>query len=201
MVCVDQTQFRGTDKLKTSVRLVGDSLVRGQLTEFCGRNTETRRRYCIPGAKLDDITSAVDAVTELAKEDTVYLIHAGTNDVQSTQTQALLSKYRQVIRRYKTKSPHVIVSGILPRISAYAGFNSKASNINTSLKEICDDEGVAFTNAWYHFLERPDLFWNDGLHLNEVGSARFGRLLDEAVKSFSKSLSKNGGRGRGKGSP
>lgn len=189
-------------KLTTRVNLVGDSVVRGQLTEFCGRNTLTRQRFCIPGAKLDDIESAVDAVSVNAKDDTVYLIHAGTNDLQSTQIQDLLAKYRQVIRKYKTKSPHIIVSGILPRVNTFAGYNnSKAYGVNTSLKQLCNDEGVGFMNAWHHFNQRPDLFWEDGLHLNEVGSARLGRLLNDAVESFSKSYSKNWRRGQGKGNP
>ncbi|MPC98354.1 hypothetical protein E2C01_093721 [Portunus trituberculatus] len=41
-------------------RLVGDSIVRGQLEEFCGRVPSRRRRYCLPGATLCDITDCVE---------------------------------------------------------------------------------------------------------------------------------------------
>lgn len=35
-----------------------------------------------------------------------------------------------------------------------------------------------FTNAWKHFFDQPQLYHLDGLHLNEMGSARLGTLLN-----------------------
>ena len=37
---------------------------------------------------------------------------------------------------------------------------------------------------WNDFYNKAGLFHSDGLHLSAVGSARFGRLLNEAVRSF-----------------
>ena len=95
-------------------------------------------------------------------------------------------KYQRAIRRYKVKSNNVIVSGILPRIKAFTGFNDKAYTVNNKLKELCISEGVAFTDMWDHFYEKASLFRGDGLHLNPVGSARLGRLLNDAVICHSK---------------
>ena len=36
--------------------VVGDSMIRHQLEEFCRRAPKRRKRYCYPGAKIDDIT-------------------------------------------------------------------------------------------------------------------------------------------------
>ena len=45
------------------VRLVGDSMIRGQLAEFCARAPKARKRFCIPGGGLHDITEAAEEVT------------------------------------------------------------------------------------------------------------------------------------------
>ena len=132
------------------------------------------------------MSTATEIVSQGAGPSSLYVLHVGTNDVQSLRTEDLLEKYRRVIRRYKVKSNHVIVSGILPRIKARTGFNDKAYTVNTELKELCTNEGVVFTSTWDKFYEQPRLFCNDGLHLNTVGSARLGRLLNEAVVNYSK---------------
>ncbi len=158
--------------------------MRGQLTEFCGRNRRPRRRYCIPGAKVNDIIEAADCVTERATPDTLYMIYAGTNDVQTTKPDDLVAKYRRVIHKYKEKSQHVLVSGILPRIKPYFGFFKRAHRNNGKLRKMCEDEGMAFTNLCNHFYECENLFRDDGPHLNETGSARLGRLLDGAGPTY-----------------
>ena len=40
--------------------IVGDSVICHQLEEFCGRAPKRRKRYCYPGAKIDDITKALE---------------------------------------------------------------------------------------------------------------------------------------------
>ena len=44
-----------TGEEEEEVRLVGDSLVRGQLTELCARAPEKRKLFCIPGAGVEDV--------------------------------------------------------------------------------------------------------------------------------------------------
>jgi len=97
-------------------RLVGDSMVRGQLVEFCGRSSNSRRkRFCYPGARLDDITAACDDVTSEADQNTLFIIHAGTNDVETTRSEELLEKYRRMINQYKLKTNgnNILISEIL----------------------------------------------------------------------------------------
>ena len=162
-------------------RLVGDSIVRGQLEEFCGRVPSRRRRYCFPGASLKDITASIDDVTKDASTNTLYVIHAGTNDVQHTRSEELMEKYREMIQKYKTKSKNIIISGILPRINADTRFYNIAFSTNNRLKTLCQQENVEFIDMWNDFYNQHRLFQKDGLHLNSVGSARMGRLLNNKV--------------------
>ena len=170
------------DALET--RLIGDSITRGQLSEFAGRARTSRKRLCMPGGRLDDITAACDEAASGAESNALFVIHAGTNDVEYTRSEELMEKYRRMIQRYKTKSHNVIISGILPRTRAPSHFYDRAFSTNSRLRSLCTEEGVDYVNFWDDFYNKPFLFQEDGLHLNEVGSARFGRLLSNKVSSF-----------------
>lgn len=112
-------------------KLIGDSIIREQLVEFCGRSSSYRKRHCIPGAGLDDITTAYDEITKCADDNTLLFIHSGTNDRKHTRSKALLPKYREIMNKYKVKFRNIIVSDILPRINAENRFYDKAFNTNS----------------------------------------------------------------------
>ncbi len=63
---------------------------RHQLTEVCGRVKRRRRLYCMPGAGIDDVTEMMDKVSEEATADTLFVFHAGTNEVRKTRSEELL---------------------------------------------------------------------------------------------------------------
>ena len=176
-----------------NTRLIGDSIVRGQLVEFCGRAPEKRKRFCIPGASCEDVTAVCDDVTKDADNDTLYIIHAGTNDVSRSSSEELLDRYRRMIRKYKTKSNSILISGILPKIGAKNNFYDKAYSINNRLKTICALEKVDFFNLWDDFYNKSSLFLTDGLHLNPVGAAQLGRLFSEQVALYSAKNAKRSG--------
>lgn len=169
------------------VRLVGDSILRGQLPEFCGRAPGNRKRFCMPGAGVSDISQSLDEVmsdTTDVTNNPLLLVHVGTNDVKRSRPEELIDRYRTLIQRLKSKSKNVIISGILPRIRADWRFYSKALAVNKLLNSLCSQEGITFVNLWKSFARQQDMFAKDGLHLSAIGSARFGRLMDEAVCSF-----------------
>ena len=178
-----------TDEEEEEVRLVGDSIVRGQLTEFCARAPGKRKRFCIPGGGVDDVIASLDEVSDLAPANTMYVVHVGTNDVQGTRSEELIAKYKRLIRGFKDKSRDIIISGILPRMKANQRFFNMATSTNRRLANICNEENVGFVNTWDSFFYDPSLFDKDGVHLSDVGAARFGRMLDDAVEDF---RSKNG---------
>ena len=138
----------------------------------------------MPGASLQDITAAIEDTTNDTTNNTLYVIHAGTNDVQRTRSEELMEKYREMIRKYKTKTSNLIISGILPRIDADTRFYNIAFSTNNRLKDLCQQENVEFLNMWDDFYNNHHLFQRDGLHLNPVGAARMGRLIHEKVCLF-----------------
>ena len=159
-------------------------MVRGQLVEFCGRSSNSRRkRFCYPGARLDDVTAVCEEVTNEADQNTLFIVHAGTNDVQTTRSEELLEKYRRMINQYKSKTDgnNIIISGILPRVGAEQTFYDRAFSTNNRLQTLCAQENVKFINLWDHFYHDTYLYQADGVHLNSVGAARFGRLLCNQV--------------------
>ena len=183
-VCSNRFKILEEDDEPASSFLVGDSMIRQQLTEFCGRVKHRRRLYCMPGAGIDDVTDMMDKVSEEATADTLFVIHAGTNDVRKTRSEELLDKYRKLIQQYKTKSNNIMISGVLPRVAADDLFYSKAFSLNSRLRNLCKDQGVEFLDMWNDFYNQPGLYHRDGLHLSAVGAARFGRLLSAATRSF-----------------
>jgi hypothetical protein len=183
-VCSNKFKILEEEDEPANTFLVGDSMIRQQLTEFCGRVKRRRRLFCMPGGGIDDVTDMMDKVSEEATAESLFVIHAGTNDVRRTRSEELLDKYRKLIQQYKTKSSNIIISGVLPRIAAEDLFYSKAFSLNNRLRNLCKDHGVEFVDAWNDFYNRTGLFHSDGLHLSAVGAARFGRLLSEAVRSF-----------------
>ena len=193
-VCSNRYQILEEEDEPSSTFLVGDSMIRQQLTEFCGRVKEKRRLFCVPGAGVDDITDLFDQVSEEATNESLFVLHTGTNDVRKTRSEELLDKYRKLIEQYKTKSSNIILSGVLPQIAADNYFYSKAFSLNKRLKTLCRQHGIEFVDMWNDFYNKTGLFKDDGLHLSSVGAARFGRLLNEAVRRF---WSKNGGSSQG----
>jgi hypothetical protein len=175
------------DLLET--RLVGDSTIRSQLQEFCGRNPLKRKRFCYPEAKVTDIEDVVDEFCENMTADTLLLVQVGTKEVESTRSEELLDKYKKLMKKIKRKSSNIIFTSILPRIGANHKFYSKAHYINNSLSAMCIRENIQFLNVWNNFYDEKCLFSGDGQHLNVAGAARLGRLLDTAVKTYQ---SKNG---------
>ncbi len=71
---------------------------------------------CFPGAKINDIIAARDDVTTGFDENSLLVIHIGTNDVKASLSEELMKKYKSMIQHYKKKSNNIIVSGILPRL-------------------------------------------------------------------------------------
>jgi len=165
-------------------RLVGDSIVRGQLIEWAGRNPTRRKRYCCPGAKVEDLIDSVDSFTNGVNGRSRLIVHVGTNNISNSRSEELLEKYRSFMRKLKEKTNDIMFTGILPRINGRNEFYSRAFSINNQLKTLCEQEGVGFANFWNDFYGRKELFLDDGLHLNSVGSARFGRLLQNKCSNF-----------------
>ena len=182
-VCSNRFKILEEEDEPSSSFLVGDSMIRQQLIEFCGC-VKKWRLFCMPGGGIDDITGMVEEMSKEATAESLFVIHVGTNNVWKTRSEELLDKYRKLIQQYKTKSNKIMISGVLPRIMADDLFYSKAFSLNNHLRNLCKDQGVEFVDMWNNFYDQTGLFHSDGLHLSAVGAARFGRLLSKAILSF-----------------
>lgn len=140
------------DEFSNEVRIVGDSILRGQLNEFCGRNPSKRRNYCMPGGKIEHINDSIEIFTEGGTKDTGYIIHVGSNNIINNRSEELLSKYKELISNLKNKTNNIIISGVLPRFGDESTFLGRAIYINNIMKVICREENVHFINLWEHFL-------------------------------------------------
>ena len=89
------------EKEDHETRLIGGSIVREQLQEFCRRTRTTNKWMCMPGDRLNDISAACNEATSMANNDTVLIIHSGTNDIMNTRSEKLLEIYRHMIHLYK----------------------------------------------------------------------------------------------------
>ncbi len=135
----------------------------------------------MPGEGIDDVTEMMKKVSEEATAETLFVIHAGTNDIRKTRSEELLIEYRKVIQQYKIKSNNIMISGVLRRVAADDLFYIKAFSLNSRLRNPCKVHGVEFVDMWKDFYNRTGLCHTDGLHLSAVGVTRFVRLLNEVV--------------------
>lgn len=67
--CFNRFAILEEEEEQQSTFSVGDSMTRHQVVEFCGRVPRRTRNYCYPGARLDDITAALDDVSAEASND------------------------------------------------------------------------------------------------------------------------------------
>ena len=87
-------------------------MIRGQLTEFCGRSTyEKRKRLCFPGIGVDGIIAARDDVVTESNENSLFIIHVGTNDVKANRSEEMMEKYCRLIKQFKEKTNNAMISG------------------------------------------------------------------------------------------
>ncbi|MPC42348.1 hypothetical protein E2C01_035968 [Portunus trituberculatus] len=80
--------------------LVGDSIVRGQLSEFCGRARMTRKRLCMPSRRLRRHYATCDEAASGTTNNTFFVTHAaGTNNVENIRSKELMENYKRMIQR------------------------------------------------------------------------------------------------------
>ena len=127
---------------------------------------------CLPGAKIEAITERVENIVGLGKGGSV-LVHVGTSNVEREGTNAIVRKYRNLVRTIKqTRFEQVILSGILPVIlrRGHRYRNCRGMAINMVVEKLCREEEV---DLWGSFVGKADMYMKDGLHLSGKGAAVF----------------------------
>ena len=175
------------------VMLVGDSLVRGQGSEFC-REKRRRKHRCYPGRKIEDVTERVDYLVENSTEDSMFVTVVGTNNLRCDTAADIIEKYRAMIREFATRRRKVAVCGIIPRYDVGPAIFRKMSVVNREVEALCRQENMYYFDLWHHFCLDRTLYARDGVHLNSVGQARLGRVLGECLAAIPRPpLAGNGG--------
>ena len=164
-----------------SFTLVGDSLVRHQDEEFCIQGPR-RKHACFPGRKIEDITERIDDLVANSSDESVFVYLVGTNNVVRGGSEGVLRKYKEMVRKLRDSRRRSVVCGLIPRFDANPSTLSRMLGINARLEDLCRKEGVMYVDVWDHFSSDRSLYGKDGLHLNRVGKARLGRVLDEGMR-------------------
>lgn len=68
------------------------------------------------------------------------------------------------------------MSETLPMIDAFPRFFYRAFTVKKRMNELCNGEGVVFFNARDDFTKGPYFYRENGIHLNDMSSARCSRL-------------------------
>ena len=172
--------------------VLGDSIIANQDINFCSKGNKLRNRICLPGAGIERINSVIK---ELPENKGSLIVHVGTNELtkKSNRYDKLIinrnsveieKRYEILIKSLAKRQSQSYVVGILPRINSNGELTSRMLSINSKVNSLCDDYGILFIDLWDHFSNRIKLFKDDGLHLNEAGSRKYGNLINDSVKSF-----------------
>jgi hypothetical protein len=116
--------------------------------------------------------------------DTNHIIHIGGNDIANKVTpNDLVEKYKKLMDMYKDNGKKMCVLGILPRWTVNDDDNIFVTNV--LLERYCKANNIKFIDTWNMFAgtKRKRYYKADGIHLNDLGNLRLGKLLSEASKS------------------
>ena len=166
-------------------RLIGDDVIKYQCSQFCVRDKKMRKLAYYKKAGVDKIIEEFDKYTYEDNEETNYIIHVGINDLKidkNIRVPELIAKYETLMKKFKNRGRSVTFSAILPEAGIVN--HNKIYNVNSQLRKLCKDNNVRFFTAWENFMKLNHLFTKDGFNLTKVGSARYGRLLNDDLKKF-----------------
>ena len=153
--------------------VMGDYIVR-KLDKIINRGDDVT--VCLPGAKIEDVTERVGQVMGNGYGGSIT-VHVGKNNAEKEGTTAIIEKYRKLVCTLKgVRVGQIVLSGILPIMGSRGKYykNCRRMAINTVLHKLCMEEGIGFVDIWANFVQRDDMFMNDGLHLSGKGAALLG---------------------------
>ena len=168
--------------------LMGDSILR-DIGEI--RHTQV---YCMPGLKTWQLDRLVrnNRIPQLA-EAAAITIHVGTNDMgqhANTTGQELYKLFLSIQSRY----PYIRLawSQIVPRQRDNTTNLYRVINANQVIEGYLSQLGVPSIPSYQSFhnarVPIPDLYWDDGLHLNDDGKF----LLRETLRQYQLKLRRDG---------
>ena len=165
--------------------LMGSSIIREvDKDKLC--NTEV---ICKPGAKISDISSEVDKITEKQYDHMALVV--GGNDCASNPKSAdeLVVEYSQLIDKAKTKCEKVTVSSICPRMESEET-QQKIDAVNAGLVACCGEKQVIYADSTPSFRLsdgsiNDGYIKDDGVHINQKATTKLIQCLKLPIKNCS----------------
>lgn len=165
---------------RASVVVAGDSIikyVKGWELSNAEQNVSVKS---FSGATVDDMVDFLKPT--IRKRPDKLVIHAGTNDVRSSNPKTIADKVIELAENFKEKSSctEIIISSLVIRCDS-EDLAKKVKDTNKLLKLNCD-------RKHYMFLDNANInrthLNQRGLHLNHEGSARLQRNIASTLKSL-----------------
>ena len=152
---------------------------------------------CRRGARIQGITSFLENFSLQNLRPDVFIIHAGTNNINAKMSGYSCRKEMQALCELALKtcpSTRIFLSGVISRTvgswerkqSEVDDLNKRISHLNEEFKSFCVRHGYRFIDNSYI---TADCLHRDGLHLNPIGDERlssslFSCFLDNVSESF-----------------
>ena len=141
------------------------------------------RTYCLPGAKVSDIRTALPPLIRDHPQASSIIIHAGSNDIGLQQSERLKDDFRALISSVLAADRTCIISGPFPSPCYGDGKFSSIRGLHIWLKGYCCLLRIPFIDNFNTFWRRFDLFARDGLHPNWSGAQLLSTGMDLAKRS------------------
>lgn len=141
------------------------------------------------GSHFSDLLFYYDELILKRKPDILF-IYEGDNDIASDKKPSKVMKQaKELTRKIRNDLPGTKILFISPKPSlAREKLKEKYLTFNNKLERFCNwKKQVEFVNVWTPMCDKsgnvlPDLFIEDGLHMNKKGYEIWGRLISEFLK-------------------
>ena len=132
---------------------------------------------------MQDVSDRWERMVAGSGQDSVVVVHVGTNDMERARPVDLVNRYRALLKKMRESGRKCVLSGILPRVGSSAEWDARALRMNSEVQDMCEEAGVLFMDGWDMFYGRRELFARDGLHLSRRGMESFSDLLEGFVRA------------------
>ena len=155
------------------------------------RDVQVNKCYssCQPGANTNELDDVIPQLLHARPSARTVVAHlGGINDLRLQQSTKLRGDCIHLIDNILHMNKQCIISGPLPP-PTFGDFNSsRLQQLHVWLKGYCNNTGIPYVDNFTTFLNRPDLFKRDRLHLNLAGARLLSRNIEltlHSCKTFS----------------
>ena len=142
------------------------------------------------GSEISDAIQFFDRIVTPVKPDAVIL-YAGDNDIGKGKTpDQVVADFKQFVDLARTSlkpDTPVFFIAIKPSLKRWP-LSEFMTEANESIQSICDqNEGLTFIDIWTPMLNadglpKPEIFRDDGLHLNDQGYKIWNQVVGQAIR-------------------